>query len=112
METKLEIKKGVARPANLPMRSSGGTKYPVEKMEVDDYFEVPKEMYFGDAAFDAERYDGKRHRERVNSAVRGWALKQNKAASTASDFDPSTFKPYKFTIALLENGNVGVWRDQ
>lgn len=117
MEKKLEIQKGVKRPDNLPTRGGGGeTKYPLAEMAVDDYFEVPKEMFFGDLPFDAKRFEesggSKRLRERVNNAVRGYALKQNKAATTAADYNPDTFRPVKFTVAVLENGNVGVWRDQ
>lgn len=108
---KLEIKKGVPRPANLPNRG-GEMKYPVPEMEVNDYIEVPKEWYFGDEPFREEGYDGKRHRDRVHSAVRGWALKQNNAAKQRDDYNVDTFKPIKFTVALLDNGNIGVWRDQ
>lgn len=112
MNKTLEIKKGVERPADLPTRSAP-VKYPVDKMEVDDYFEVPWEWYFGDEAEpDKERYDAKRHRNRVHSAVRGWALKQNKAAAEEPNFNPAEFKPLKFTVASLESGNIGVWRDQ
>lgn len=107
----IEIKKGVPRPENLPVRSAPN-KYPVDKMEVDDYFEVPKEKYFGDQPYREEGYNAKKHRERVFSAVRGWALKKNKAMTAEPDYDPETFKPIKFTVAALDNGNIGVWRDQ
>jgi hypothetical protein len=113
---KLEIVKGVPRPANLPTRGSGEVKYPVADMDVDDYFEVPKEWFFGDEPFNQERYDVKRHRTRVNQAVRGWALKKNKEAKadleSRGQYDPRTFTPIKFTVAARDNGNIGVWRDQ
>lgn len=109
---KFEIKKGVERPSNIVVRNVP-LKYPVDKMEVDDSFEVPKEAYFPEGVeFDAEKYDGKKHRERVNNAVRGWALKQNTKATEEPQFNPETFKPIRFTVALLDSGNVGVWRDQ
>lgn len=114
MTVKIEVRKGVERPKDLPSRGGGGElKYPLQDMkEKDDYFEVPKEMFFGDQEFEAERYDVKRHRERVNSAVRAYALKMNKAAQAEPDFNAAEFKPMRFTVAALESGNIGVWRDQ
>jgi hypothetical protein len=113
MTQSLQIQKGVPKPEGLVVRQRGpDNKYPVDQMEAGDYFEVPKEWYFGDEPYREEGYNGKKHRERVNNAVRGYALRKNKDAAKAEGFDLETFKPVKFTVALLESGNVGVWRDQ
>lgn len=110
----LTIQKGVPKPDDLPTRGGGESKYAeyLAKMEVGDYIEVPKEWYFGEEAFVEDRYNLKSHRQRVNNAVRGWALKQNTAASKRDGFDAATFKPIRFTVAGLKNNNIGVWRDQ
>lgn len=114
MNQLLQIQKGVPKPDNLPTRGGGDAKYSpyLSKMEVGDFLEIPKDWFFADGEeFSEEKYDPKKHRVRVNNAVRGWALKQNKAASEREGYDASTFKPTRFTVATLENGNVGIWRD-
>jgi hypothetical protein len=110
----LTIQKGVPKPDDLSVRTRSDAKYAphLAKMEVGDYIEVPKEMYFGDEPFREEGYNGKKHRTNVYNAVRGWALTQNTAESKKPDYNAETFKPIKFTVALLKNGNVGIWRDQ
>jgi hypothetical protein len=110
----LDIKKNVPRPENLPNRGGGEGKYSetLSKMEVDDFVEVPKEWFFAEGVpFREEGYDLKKHRDRVNNAVRGWVLKRNKEAAEAEGFDKETFKPMRFTVAALENKNIGIWRD-
>lgn len=112
----LEVQSGVQRPEGLNARQGGGQDlYPFDKMQKkDDFILVPWFWYFGhdktEEECDLQRYDPKKHRERVNNAARGYALKKNKAASQEPDFDKDNFKPIRFTVAAV-NGGVGVWRD-
>lgn len=117
---RLEVRKGIQRPAGIQRASNGQDKYPFEQMkERDDFIFVPWWWYFGDDATEesaeAERWNEKKHRNRVNSAARAYALKQNKAAQEAEGFDLATFKPLRFTVAATKDetgrAGIGVWRD-
>lgn len=112
---KLEVHKGVERPASLNARTNGQEKYPFEDLkERNDFFKVPWFWYFGEDATeetaDKERWNPRKHRDRVNNAARGYALKQNNAAKDEPDYNAETFKPIRFTVGALQDG-VGVWRD-
>lgn len=117
-----QIETGVPRPANLPNRPSGALKYPLRDMPVGGFFRVPKEDFFPDGEpFDAEKYDAKKLRDRVQQGVRNIALKINQEAAQKPDFDRENYTPVKFTVAVLGEGmegikpewygDVGVWRD-
>ena len=100
-----EIRKNIAKPADLKVRGSTATKYPLEQMEVLDVFIVPKEdMQEGD--------DTAKFRNRVQKSVRNFVLR------TKTD----TLRR-EYTVAVMTEddsgdtpqylaGDVGVWRDK
>lgn len=100
-----EIKKGVPKPAKAARGRGTSNKYPFAQMEIGDFFEVPESHYMDFPDLDqTDRI--KKHRERVNAAARGFALRfNNENGITDSE------RKMRFTVAGLENGNVGVWRD-
>lgn len=98
-----EVKKNVPRPVTKARYRGALAKYPFSSMEAGDYFEVPISEF---QLLPDHSYDGRKHRERVNSAARGYALKTNKMESSAP-----TNERISFTVLLLDSGNIGVWRD-
>jgi hypothetical protein len=126
MAEKLEVQKNVERPAHLGARSNGQEKYPFEDLkEKNDFILVPWYWYFGEDADKEDpalraRWDGdgskenpglaSKHRDRVQNAARGHALKVNKQAAKEPDYNAAEYKPVRFTVGQLENG-IGVWRD-
>lgn len=100
-----EIRKNIPKPADLKMRASTLTKYPLVEMEVGDFFSVPKEdMQPGD--------DSAKFRNRVQKSVRNFCLR------TKTDAERR-----EYTVALMTDadpgdepqflaGDIGVWRDK
>lgn len=109
-----EIKKGIARPAD---KQAGGQtlKYPLDKMEVGDYFVVPQDQKrSGDT--------DKKFRDRINQSVRTYKQGRNKRAHLEPGYDKDKHVDLDFTVLTLGNppedqpdaweaGDVGVWRD-
>lgn len=100
-----EIQKGVAKPETLSHRiRPREAKYPFASMEVNDYFEVPS-VDSVDVELEGEERS-KKLRERVNASARAYALRADRERGTMEGPDR-----VRFTVAVLENGNIGVWRD-
>lgn len=109
-----ELKSGVPKPAH---KSTGGNsmKYPLDKMEVGQFFVVPRaKAEPGD--------DDRKFRNRINQAVRTYKQRRNAEAHLQPGYNEANYTPMDFTVLTLgeppaehpdawTKGDVGVWRD-
>lgn len=109
-----QILKGVQKPEQTAKKGSGPEKYPTGRLEVGDFFVVPKsEMRENDSPA--------KFRNRINQAVRTYKQRANNELTRQAEYDPLTFQPLEFSVILLgpptkqdqpwQEGDVGVWRD-